>query len=71
MAKKDLDTPLVAKDLLALPSVGQATLIRSPVRPGGQGRAGRPGLKGQPGQPDRKKEGRADFSRKEGPVQRL
>lgn len=71
MAKEDLDTLLVAEDLLALPSVGQATLIRSPVRPGGQGRGGLPGLKGQPGQPDRKKKGRADLSRKEGPGQRL
>lgn len=66
MAKKDL----VAEDHLALPSMGQETLIRSPVSPGGQGREGLPGLKGQPGQPDRKK-GRGDFSRKEGPVQRL
>lgn len=70
MAKKDLDTGLAAENLPALPSVGEATLIRSPSRPGGQGREGQPGLKGQHGQPDGKK-GRADLSRKEQLVQRL
>lgn len=61
--KKDLDTGLVAEHLLAWPSVGESTLIRSPMRLGGQDREGQPGLKGQHGQPDGKKD-RADFSTK-------
>lgn len=47
---------------LEWPSVGESTLIRSPIRLGGRAREGQPGLEGQHGQPDGEKD-RADFSR--------